>query len=384
MLENVAVFASVMFVIAWTGIFAITSRILGNTEDLPKVDGPVRGKVSIVLPVRNEEKYVAKSLSNILGLRGVEKEVIVVDDNSDDATWQILQHFVPLGVKAVRAGIPPEGWMGKSWACHVGYTHSTGDWLLFTDADTEFSADVVKQAVCVAEERGLEFVSAYPRFRMNSLLHRFTMPILLVGFYIFGKPHLVKYGKSAFAFGSFILVRRDAYERLGGHYGVKDAVLEDRALALAAQRASLRTDLFKAFDRLVSSWNDDSKSLWNGMIRIFLPLSLKNPVKTVSVFALLTAVCLAIPILTILTESYYAFAAAHAAAAVAAGLESRRHSASFLHGLLWPIGVFAIMSAALTALVKSRTTPTVVWRGREYLIEAGEHHEKAVVISRGR
>ncbi|MCS7137365.1 MAG: glycosyltransferase [Candidatus Caldarchaeum sp.] len=376
-----AILASAAFVAAWLVIYLVSKKILDNTVDLPHLNEPADCKVSVIIPVRNEENNIRRCLTSVLNLVGVEKEIIVVDDNSTDNTWQILQGFTSVGVKAVPAGCTPDGWMGKSWACHVGYMNSTGEWLLFTDADSEFSPEVGMHAVNAAKRNMLEFVSIYPRFRMNSALHRLAMPILLTGFYVFGKPHLVKYGKSAFAFGSFILVKREAYERIGGHYAVRDAVLEDRALALAAKRASLRAELFKAFDRLLSSWNDDSRSLWNGMIRIFLPLSLKNPLRTVIVFSVLTSVCLAIPILTIIAGAYVPFAAAHAAAAVVAGLESRRHSSSFFNGFLWPVGVAAIMAAALTALVKAATNPTVVWRGRKYLMKPGETHEKVVVIS---
>lgn len=380
-LNDLASFASGAFVAAWIIVFLIRRKILDEITDLPRSSDNVDGLLSIIVPVRNEERFVARCLSSILRCEGVQKEVIVVDDNSTDATWDVLRTFAERGVKTVRAGQPPEGWMGKSWACHVGYLHSKGDWLLFTDADAEFSPEILSHAMNAAVKNGLDFVSVYPRFRLNSLLHRFGMPIMLTGFYFFGKPHLVKTGKSAFAFGSFILLKREAYERIDGHRAVRDAVLEDRALALAAQSSGLRSEIFKAFDRLTTSWNDDSRTLWNGMIRIFLPIALKNPVKTVMVFSLLTFVCLLIPTLALLTGSYLQLAISHAAAWVVTGLESRRHGSSFIFGFFWPIGAAAVMGAALMAMVKSKLNPTVTWRGRKYLITRGENREKIVVIS---
>ncbi|MEM1952098.1 MAG: glycosyltransferase family 2 protein [Candidatus Caldarchaeum sp.] len=381
LLQELESFASAAFIVAWLVIFFARKRILDEMTPFPDERVLIGANLSVIVPVRNEEKHVAHCLSSILKAKGVVKEVIVVDDNSTDRTWDVVQQFVGVDVKAVKAGVPPEGWMGKSWACHVGYKNSTGSWLLFTDADTEFSEKAVVNAVADAERRGLEFVSLYPRFRMNSFLHHFALPVMLLGFYAFGKPHLVKKGKSAFAFGSFILVRRDAYERIGGHQAVRDAVLEDRALALAAQKAGLKTELYKAFDQLVTSWNDDSVTLWNGMIRIFTPLALKNPGKTVGIFFLLTFVCLAIPAINIYSGNYLPLVFAHLAAALVVGGESARHQSNFLYGLMWPVGVAAIMTAALVALTKAWKNPTVVWRGRKYLIRQGQVHEQVILVS---
>ncbi|MEM2033388.1 MAG: hypothetical protein QXS80_04145, partial [Candidatus Caldarchaeum sp.] len=178
--------------------------------------------------------------------------------------------------------------------------------------------------------------------------------------------------------------RREAYEKIGGHAAVRDALLEDRALALVARSHGLRMGLFRALDRVTASWNDDSRSLWNGMLRIFTPLGIINPVKTLSIFITLTAICLLIPVLNILAGSYLLLTLGYVVAGAVVGWEARRHSASFLNGFLWPIGVATILAAAGTAFLKAWLNPTIRWRNRVYTVARGELHEKIVFTSSSR
>ena len=381
MIELVAQSAAVAFIAAWLMIHLIREKSFKATAALPRIDGKLGEKVSIILPVRNELSYIHDSIRTLLSLDYVEKEVIVVDDNSTDGTWEAVEKMAVEGLDVVRVVGDEEGWMGKCRACHIGYLHSRGEWLLFTDADTDFAPTVLGDAVKTAEALGLDFLSLYPRFRFRSFLHRAAMPVLLTGFYLFGKPHLVQSGRSAFAFGSFMLFRREAYEKIGGHAAVRDALLEDRALALVARSHGLRMGLFRALDRVTASWNDDSRSLWNGMLRIFTPLGIINPVKTLSIFITLTAICLLIPVLNILAGSYLLLTLGYVVAGGVVGWEARRHSASFLNGLLWPIGVAAILAAAGTAFLKAWLNPTIRWRNRVYTVARGELHEKIVFTS---
>lgn len=381
MIELLAQSAAVAFIAAWLMIHYVREKSFNSTPALPRVDGKPGGKVSIILPVRNELAYIHDSVRTLLSLDYVEKEVIVVDDNSTDGTWEVVEKMAVEDLFVVRVVGDEEGWMGKCRACHIGYLHSRGEWLLFTDADTDFAPTVLKDAVQAAEAFGLDFLSLYPRFRFRSFLHRAAMPVLLTGFYLFGKPHLVHSGRSAFAFGSFMLFRRGAYEKIGGHTAVRDALLEDRALALHARSHGLRMGLFRALDRVTASWNDDSRSLWNGMLRIFMPLGIISPVKTLSVFITLTAICLLIPVLNILAGSYLLLTTGYVVAGAVVGWEARRHAASFLNGLLWPIGVAAILAAAGTAFLKAWLNPTIRWRNRVYTVARGELHEKIIFTS---
>src|SRR6201993_3379018 len=93
--------------------------------------------VSAIIPARNEEASVARTVESVAAQPEVE-EVIVVDDGSTDATSRILSELTRrvAKLKVIAAGSLPDGWVGKNHAAWVGAAVSKGDWLLFTDADT--------------------------------------------------------------------------------------------------------------------------------------------------------------------------------------------------------------------------------------------------------
>ncbi|MEM4715828.1 MAG: glycosyltransferase family 2 protein [Candidatus Caldarchaeum sp.] len=378
--QAIIVAGALVFVAAWLYVFLKKIEALNHLDDLDSQTRVPKTVVSVVVPARNEEKTIAGCVESLLSQRGVSVEVIVVDDNSSDQTLRITQMYSDRGVKSVKSGSPPEGWVGKTWACEVGYRHSSGDWLLFTDADTHFSEDVIALALSKAEEKQAELITLYPRLRFNSVLHKLTMPILLTGLYVLGKPHMFQTGRAAFAFGSFILIKREAYEKVGGHRAVRNALLEDRALALRALKAGLRVSFAKAFNKLTSSWNDDSKSLWNGMLRVFIPLMLNRSIKQKAPYIILTSLCLAIPIVILLSGNLPAFLAGYLAASLALGHEARLHSSRFVYGFLWYLGAVAVSAALLTAVVKTAGMPSVKWRGRNYLLGMGDMHEVVVKV----
>ena len=97
-------------------------------------------KVSVVIPVYNEETDIGESLSRVLNLKpqflqkfGIEMEVIIVDDGSSDNTPQILKKFESVA-KVIRRA--KNG--GKGAAVREGFKNSTGDILFIQDADLEY------------------------------------------------------------------------------------------------------------------------------------------------------------------------------------------------------------------------------------------------------
>src|SRR5688572_20400095 len=108
-------------------------------------------KCSVIVAARDEEARIEQTIRNLFAQRGVELEIIVVDDRSADRTAEILQRLAAedsrLQVKRVTA--LPEGWLGKCHACHLGASAATGEWILFTDADCWLQPDVIARALRV-------------------------------------------------------------------------------------------------------------------------------------------------------------------------------------------------------------------------------------------
>jgi glycosyltransferase involved in cell wall biosynthesis len=107
----------------------------------------------------------------LLAQRGVEVEIIVVDDRSTDKTGEIIERLAEEDprVRLLRVNSLPEGWLGKCHACHVGAEAATGEWILFTDADCWLKPDVVARAVCVAEREQADHIALTPGLATSSV-----------------------------------------------------------------------------------------------------------------------------------------------------------------------------------------------------------------------
>ncbi len=121
-------------------------------------------KVSIILPARNEEKYLASCLDSLLDQDYQNYEIVVIDDSSNDSTGDIIADYSKKDSKIIHvsANTKPEGWMGKNWACMEGYRQATGELLLFTDADTKHSNQVISLSVSHLLSLQLDALSAIP------------------------------------------------------------------------------------------------------------------------------------------------------------------------------------------------------------------------------
>ncbi|RKY97237.1 MAG: hypothetical protein DRQ03_05700, partial [Candidatus Hydrothermota bacterium] len=106
-------------------------------------------KISVLVPVRNEERDLKLCLESLVKQNYPLYEIILLDDNSRDRSPEIMREFqrrFPEKIKIITSKPLPPGWTGKNWACHQLAKKANGDWLLFTDADTVHAAGCIKNA----------------------------------------------------------------------------------------------------------------------------------------------------------------------------------------------------------------------------------------------
>ena len=231
--------------------------------------------VSAIIPARNEEASIARTVESVAAQPEVE-EVIVVDDGSTDATPRILSELATRVAKlrVISAGSLPGGWVGKNHAAWVGAAASKGDWLLFTDADTFHLPGAMRRALADAAEHDAALVSYSPEQEMETWWERALIPFVycrLAARFSFERVNNPVLPDAA-ANGQFILVRREVYEKLGGHQAVRGEILEDVALARLVKAAKcgvyftapagiVRTRMYRTF-----------RAMWEGWTKNLFPL----------------------------------------------------------------------------------------------------------------
>jgi 4,4'-diaponeurosporenoate glycosyltransferase len=192
---------------------------LPKLPDLSVVDEP---KVSVLIPARNEESTLPNLLSALQQQTFQPYEIIVIDDQSDDATAQIAEQA---GVRVEQTAPLPKGWTGKNWALRTGYAASSGDILVFLDADTEPGKDMLRRLVATVQHLG-GLVSVQPYHRTERPYELLALLFNLVGLMA------IKLGAGGgVAFGPAMATSRKDYEQVGCHDAVAGYVVEDWFIA---------------------------------------------------------------------------------------------------------------------------------------------------------
>ena len=254
---------------------AVNTRLLRR----PPVPAPaVRVPVAVVLPVRDEAEQVLDCLAAVLDQRGVPQlSVVVVDDGSADGTGDLVRTVADDRVHLI-AGTPPgPGWLGKPHACAQGAAAAgEAEVLVFVDADVRLMPDAVASAVALLEAHGLDLVSPWPRQLAVSAAERLVQPLqqwLWATFLPLRPAERSPRPSLAAANGQFLVVRRSAYARAGGHGAVRGAVIEDIALLRAVKAAGGRGVVVDgstlAACRMYDGWpavrDGYAKSLWSAV-----------------------------------------------------------------------------------------------------------------------
>src|SRR5579875_1226788 len=234
--------------------------------------------VSAIVPARNEALNIARAVRSLAAQLDL-REIIVVNDDSEDKTAAILsglQSTLPT-LRVVSLNALPAGWLGKPHAVAEGARHARGDWLLFTDADVEHLPGSLRDLLDRAEREGADLLSVSPGQRTPAWWEKAVIPLVyvqLASLYRFDEVNDPA-SRAAAANGQYILIRRRAYEGVGGHQAVREEVLEDVALARRVKDAGgrilfrpgadwIKTRMYHTFREMWRGWTKNLFLLYDG------------------------------------------------------------------------------------------------------------------------
>jgi cellulose synthase/poly-beta-1,6-N-acetylglucosamine synthase-like glycosyltransferase len=235
----VAVLSVCLFV-----LFEIAVARIGTVQPLmeSEIDG-VPARVSVVIPARNEEEDIEEALRSVLGQKGVELRVIVVNDHSTDGTGAILRRLAEEDSRITVIENPPleAGWLGKPNAMNHGVALAADELILFTDADVVHCPTSFATGITVLRKRGLDFVSFTPRIDCESFWENVCIPLPLF-------PLIIQCSKgakdaksdNAWAAGALMLIKASVLQDIGGIESVKRAILDDTELERVVKRSGHR------------------------------------------------------------------------------------------------------------------------------------------------
>jgi glycosyltransferase involved in cell wall biosynthesis len=358
-------------------------RVLRLTPRLTEQVHSDTPKVSIILPARNEEGYLERCLASLVTQNYPDMEIIAIDDSSSDNTWKIMTQASSRLVTAVQAPPTPLGWTGKSWASHYGYKNCSGQLLLFTDADTVFQRDLVSIAVAYLNQEDLAALTLIPTVVTEGWLNRLVQPALGFIMAVAFSPLVVNDPKTRWAYfwGSFILIRRNAYEAIGGHERVKGDLVEDRALGRLAKESGCRIRMALGVDRVAATWTRKGTPPWRSLQRVIVP-SLGGNLKLSALYSLATMLLLLPPYLVLpfvsmqiiiagldlvtSTIILFSFGAIVLMVFTFAFEARKRLRLSALYGLGAPLAAFIVVFSVAASIIRFSLRATVQWKGREY------------------
>ena len=382
------IFVAIFVGVSLTWIFFIRTMLL-TFRDTPHLDKfekkqHEKPRVSIILPARNEEKFIAKCLDSLLDQDYENYEIIAIDDSSDDATADIIKQYSQKSSKIVyvSARKKPDGWIGKNWACVEGYKKATGQLLLFTDSDTKHSQNVLSLAVSHLLSLNLDALTVIPKMLCLDRWTKITLPAIST--FLHTRFSALRVNdptkKTGYFFGSFYLIKNETYRSVGTHEGVKAELIEDGALGKKVKEAGFRMRMTRGEHLVEAVWARDFDTLWNALKRLIIPLYLQTQGIAVGIFfAILFLLFMPFPFLVysaILFGSAISVSLLFAVSVlatiliyVAALVETRGLQIKQKYALFWPVGSFIVVCGFLSGILQAKSKNAVSWRGREYAMK---------------
>ncbi|MFO1500797.1 MAG: glycosyltransferase family 2 protein [Verrucomicrobiota bacterium] len=307
-------------------------------------------QLSLIIPARNEEQNLPRLLRSIAAQSLRPTEIIVVNDASSDRTAAIAREC---GAVVLDSRPLPEGWRGKTWACHQGQLAAKGALLLFADADTWFEPGGLARVLSLFHDGAWSvapFHAVRNPYESLSLFFNLNMTMGTV-------PNGL--------FGQMLLVDRASYRRAGGHEAVKGRTLENFFLAQQFRAAGIPTrSLIGRGSFACRMYPNGLRELIDGWTKGFASGATQTPRPVLLMLVgWMTGLMLG-PAGWLMTSDHARWGPVYLLGAVQVGWLSRRiGSFGWIPALLYPLPLVFFFAVFVRSALRSGRQ--VTWKGRQ-------------------
>jgi glycosyltransferase involved in cell wall biosynthesis len=331
--------------------------------------------ISLIFAARDEEEKLPAALATLAQLDYPTLEIIAVDDRSQDSTPKILDEFASADrrVRVVHVEKLPTSWLGKPHALQKAYEASTGEWLLFTDADVRFARDALRRAVTMAKQYNVDHLTLFGDVEMHGFWEKTLITFFGMAFHLSTNPNSVGNPNSwtYVGIGAFQLIKRSTYEAVGTHRRLAMEVVDDMKLGKIVKQAGFHSSVGLAQDAVEIRWHAGLGNLVRGVTKNFFAALGYN--LALVLLASMTMLLLNVaPFIAIITAHGWIRLFAAIAVVIAVGFHvgvAVVMRVSPLYALTHPLGalLFCYMLLRSTAVTLGRGG--VTWRGTFYPLD---------------
>jgi chlorobactene glucosyltransferase len=360
--------------------FGITLWNYRSFAAIRRGDRPARyPRVSVLVPARNEERMIERCVLSLLHQEYPDYQLIVLDDNSEDRTGEILRALAASDPRLqIIQGEPlPNEWIGKNWACHQLALQADGEWLFFTDADTGHSPESIASCIAFAERTKVGLLSGVPYQQMHGFWEEVIIPMVMFLYFAYLPNRWItdrSDPKYSVTNGQLLCITREAYTKIGGHEGVRSQLVEDLWLGRAAKRAGIRTALATAVETAECRMYLSLRGIISGFSKDLFPgfdYSLPGLTFFLISTLLLYLAPLCFVLMALLTsqltlELFWLPAAQLLLAMIMRGMLAIRFRMSWRQILYHPLSALMIAIIALNSARWAYSRQGATWKGRSY------------------
>jgi chlorobactene glucosyltransferase len=335
------------------------------------------GKVSVLIPARDEESNIRRCLESLLHQSYTNYEIVVLDDLSTDRTWEIVSEYArryPEILRVIKGAPLPRGWGGKTHAMQLLSQYAGGDYLLFTDADTVHTHESIAWAVTNINKHHSDFLSGYVYLELQSFGEALIVPTTYIMSTMVLPLWMIPRSNASvlsFAVGQLVMFRRQAFEAIDGYSSVSEQISEDVFVARAVKKAGFRVVFLDIRRYVRCRMYAGYQESFNGIAKNIYDFFKNQPTFFASVLSILGAF-IVLPLVMVPIEFYMGssmlrfslFSVAMFLLAWSLTLYDRGQK--WWVPLLYPLTFFHLLYMAWKSFGRVATGLGIVWKGRVF------------------